>query len=84
MNLPNGFEHRSVDDQDRFLPIQDFVDELNIRLFEVEEMLLTPQPQSGEFTLFNARYESIVELVQELQDDLAHIGQVYGLNFHVR
>ena len=84
MHLPNGFERMSAQDQARLLRIQDFVGELNIRLFEAEEMLSILEPDSDQFPALSARYDAMVELVQELQDDLAFIGQVYGLTFNVR
>ena len=81
MNQPNGFELIPLNDQARFLRLQDFSDELNLMLFEVEEMLALLQPLTEEFFSLSLRYDTIVDLAQELQDDLATIGQVYGDSF---
>ena len=74
------FDVMSQEDRMRFFRISDFAEELNRRLFDVEELMTEVDNTTDQFLILQGRYQNLVGALQELEDDLNRILEIYGLS----
>ena len=80
MVVSSLFAEMSPADQERFHRLSDFVEELNRRLFQIEELLSEIAPNTVAFDTLNVRYRNLVHDIQEMENDLQCILRTYGLS----
>ena len=81
IKMPNiHFDVMSQEDRLRFFRISDFAEELNRRLFDVEELMTEVDNTTDQFLVLQGRYQNLVGALQELEDDLNRILEIYGLS----
>ena len=68
-------------DQERFHRLSDFVEELNRRLFQIEELLSEIAPNTVAFENLSIRYHNLLHEIQEMENILQFILRTYGLSW---
>ena len=79
MVVSSNLEVMSSDDRERFLQLSGFVEELNRRLFNIEELLSAVDRHSETYQTLTLRFENLVRAIQEMENDLQNILLAYGL-----
>ena len=78
MEWPTDLSTMDPNDQERFRRLTRILDDLNIRLFEVEE-ILSDLGHNSLFASFRDRYVTLVLLVEEVRNGAMSILRHYGL-----
>ena len=79
MVVSSNLEMVSSEGRERFLRMSGFVEELNRRLFNIEELLSAVSRYSETSQTLTLRFENLVRAIQEMENDLQRILLVYGL-----